>query len=548
MKIILRFIVPLLLLAGASCTPNNEPKTSKNVIFMLVDGCSNGALTLSRWYKQYTQQTDEGLSFDPYMCGQMRACHINAPTAGSAGAMTTLMCGELVESPNIGLYPAPRTGNGPDADMYPADESLALRPLCSVLEAARNELGKRTGIVVTTYFCHATPAATAAHAVSRSEYSTITSQMASNLDLCFGGGIDHMTPKAREILEKRGVDYIEGDFDAFRSWDGERLWANLAPGGMGYEIDRSEAQPSLAEMTDKAIRTLSKSKKGFFLMVEGSAVDFAAHGKDPVGVVSEMLSFEQAVEVALDFARKDGNTTVVVTADHGTAGVVLGDAKYGKYSSWNIATALGKLPDIKASAAALAAALADAKPSEMAGIVKERAGIELTAEEERNLIEVSGKTESDYMQVGNTKNVQSEIGKIYSSRTHVGYSSGNHSGEDVFYAVFPKDNGRPEGFITNVQMNRFVQKALGLKTSLRELTDMYFAPAEEVLSSFETGVDKWGDPQIRFTLPDGTPVAVSAGSSLVTKGGESVELNVPAVCVSKSGKFYIPRNILKQLQ
>jgi len=95
---------------------------------------------------------------------------------------------------------------------------------------------------------------------------------------------------------------------------------------MSYDIDRDPAvEPSLAEMTQKAIEILSANPKGFFLMVEGSKVDWAAHANDPVGLVSDILAFDDAVKVALDFAKQDGKTLVIAVTDHGNSGLSIPD-------------------------------------------------------------------------------------------------------------------------------------------------------------------------------------------------------------------------------
>ncbi len=91
----------------------------------------------------------------------------------------------------------------------------------------------------------------------------------------------------------------------------------------GSELKPDE--PTLSEMTRTAISHLSKEKKGFFLMVEGSKVDWAAHQHDPVGMISEILSFDRAVGEALAFAKKDGNTIVVAVTDHGNSGLTIGN-------------------------------------------------------------------------------------------------------------------------------------------------------------------------------------------------------------------------------
>ena len=102
---------------------------------------------------------------------------------------------------------------------------------------------------------------------------------------------------------------------------------------MSYELDREKltpTEPSLENMTEKALNLLSKNNKGFFLMVEGSKIDWASHANDPVGVISDVLAFDKAVEKAIEFAKKDGNTVVIVAADHGNGGLTIGNRDTSK--------------------------------------------------------------------------------------------------------------------------------------------------------------------------------------------------------------------------
>ncbi|MDN5294465.1 MAG: hypothetical protein PWP44_1462 [Thermacetogenium sp.] len=94
-----------------------------------------------------------------------------------------------------------------------------------------------------------------------------------------------------------------------------KIWGMFAPKDLSYDFDRDPAkQPGLAEMTSKAMEVLSKDKDGFFLMVEESKIDWAAHANDPVGVISDILAFDNAVKAALDFAKKDKQTVLLLIA------------------------------------------------------------------------------------------------------------------------------------------------------------------------------------------------------------------------------------------
>ena len=103
---------------------------------------------------------------------------------------------------------------------------------------------------------------------------------------------------------------------------------SFAEEDLSFELDRKilkPQEPSLAEMTTTAIDHLAEKEQGFFLMVEGSKVDWAAHKNDPVGMISEVLSFDDAVGEALEFARQNKNTMVVAVTDHGNSGLTLGN-------------------------------------------------------------------------------------------------------------------------------------------------------------------------------------------------------------------------------
>ena len=103
-----------------------------------------------------------------------------------------------------------------------------------------------------------------------------------------------------------------------RADNNQKMWALYGNKEMAYDIDRNpEEQPSLEEMTRKAIDKLSKNPNGFFLMVEGSKVDWAAHGNDPVGMATDFLAFDRACGAALEFAIwANGETAVVIVPDH----------------------------------------------------------------------------------------------------------------------------------------------------------------------------------------------------------------------------------------
>jgi alkaline phosphatase len=194
--------------------------------------------------------------------------------------------------------------------------------LKSIVEFAE-EAGMHTGVVATSTITHATPAAFVAHNPDRGKYEEIASDfVGSGLELFIGGGRAHFVDRedGRNLLQElESEGYFIGDDLADIGPDADLPIAILTdtlampPAMLGRD-------DLLQEITGKSIELLSESSDGFFLMVEASQIDWAAHDNNTEYLVSEMLDFDETIGVALDFAIQDGNTLVIVTADHETGG------------------------------------------------------------------------------------------------------------------------------------------------------------------------------------------------------------------------------------
>ncbi|MEH0020604.1 MAG: alkaline phosphatase [Desulfobacter sp.] len=226
----------------------------------------------------------------------------------------------------------------------------------TLTEAARDK-GMKTGLVTTTRLTHATPAAFAAHNISRSNENDIAEDLVkSGVDFMAGGGIRHFIPQSlnikngdaigKTIKSKRKDDkdlvkaFEEKGYTTFIGMAGakgfnttdfskqDKVFAAFTYTHTPYEIERRnkyQDMPSLAAMTRAGIDALSKGDKGFFLMVEGGRIDHAAHANDPTGVIYDTLAFDNAIQVAFDFYQKHKNDTlIVVVGDHETGGMGLG--------------------------------------------------------------------------------------------------------------------------------------------------------------------------------------------------------------------------------
>ncbi|MDE5639222.1 MAG: alkaline phosphatase, partial [Odoribacter sp.] len=242
----------------------------------------------------------------------------------SAAAGTALATGTKTKNGTIGM------------------DSLHQAPLYSVAVKAK-EAGKKVGITTSVSVDHATPAAFYAHQPNRSMYYEIGTDLPkTGFDFYAGAGFlqpkskkDTAAPELYGLIEGAGYKIIRGN-EAF-----EKEYADVTKavfiqkegaekGCLPYAIDRKEGDLTLAQITENAIRFLTKEENdGFFLMVEGGKIDWACHGNDAATVFTEVIDMAEAVEKALDFYKQHPDETlIVITADHETGGIALGTGKY----------------------------------------------------------------------------------------------------------------------------------------------------------------------------------------------------------------------------
>ena len=545
---LLKGIVPALLTVAMSvgftgCAKKDTVKPTKNLIVMITDGTSTGLLSTTRWYKQYLnpQENLSSLAIDPYIKGLVRVNNSDAPIAESSGSMSDYMTGVLQQGRNISVYPQ----SNPPFNLVPIDVSREFQPQTTLAEAARLQQGKSVGVVATCVFYHATPAATSAHSVERSSTHDIARQMASQgLDVVFAGGTNAVDDEVKEILSDEGITYIDKDVNAFRNHKEGKVWALFNRDNMQYEIDRDDTEPSLTEMTKKAIELLSKNPKGFFLMIEGSKVDMAAHAKDPVGTITEFIEFNNAVDAVMEFAKKDGNTTVVIMPDHGTGGITMGDAHYANYSKQPLDSMFYQFSKYKASGVRMNELLQACAPEDMAKVFKEYTDIDLNPRELAALQSHRGMEVKDYMNASHEASLSAEINRIVTSHTHIAFISGNHTGEDVFYAVYNPNNQTPQGIIRNVELNRYMRKALGLKKELETQTDEIFVPHYDLFYGYDYSVVREGksDPTLKVTS-GGHTLEIPANRSYYFLDGKKQDSPSVLCWIKENDNFYIPASM-----
>lgn len=541
----------LMLFVVVSLCAQQQYKTSvkpvKNVIFMIVDGTSTSVLSVARWYQMYNNPGMENLYIDPYLCGMVKNYSSNAPVPDSAPAMSAYTTGVPTRTGYVSLYPQAE----PQEDIYPIDEARAFEPLATVMEAAKIEKKKAIGVVVTVDFCHATPAACISHHYKRNAYNLLAPQFAySDMDVVFGGGSKSVSKEMKSYFEKNNTRYLENDVDAFRSYDGsQKLWALFSEGYLPYDLDRNEKDiPSLAEMTEKALQRLSKNENGFFLMVEGSQVDAAAHATDPIGVITEFLAFDKAVGVAIDFAKRNGETAVVIMPDHGNSALNLAGSKLPGYTSKGLSHSFANVSKYKKTAKGLENILLKTKAEDIKKVFKQYTDIDITDEELNTLLSSKNYETPDYTQVGTTVNMISTIAKIMTSHTNFEFISGTHTGEDLFLAAYHPNGDKPYGLNTGIEINHYLCDLIGLEEPLSKLTEDIYVKHTEVFADMEYRIDDSEKSCPKLSVRKGRNVLlIPAFRSVAYLNGKPIHMGSNAIYIDKNKTFYVPKELKNKL-
>jgi alkaline phosphatase len=279
----------------------------KNIIFLIGDGMGLTQITAG----MYMNKNQLELERMPIV-GIHKSYSADDLITDSAAGATAFSIGH-------------KTKNG-----YLGVDSLG-RTHTTILEECSNK-GFATGLVATSTIVHATPAAFLSHQSGREDYEAIAMDyyINGNCDILIGGGKKYFDRRVKDsinLIEKlmqKGYtvnDYFQDDFQTLQIPNVNKYIFYTADGD---PLPASQGRNYLAKAGKDAIQFLNqKNKKGFFLMIEGSQIDWGGHANTSEYIVSEVLDFNKVIKEALDFAIKDKNTLVVVTADHETGGYTI---------------------------------------------------------------------------------------------------------------------------------------------------------------------------------------------------------------------------------
>ena len=292
---------------AVSKTTTNKVSTStkkvKNIILLIGDGMGLSQVSASQFYNKKTS------NFERFpVIGLTKTSSTSDLITDSAAAATAFASGIKTYNGALGVN----------------TDTLAVKTIVEEI----SKIGISTGIISTSSIVHATPAAFYTHTKNRSMYEDIATQLvSSDIDFFAGGGITYFNDRKdkRNLileLEKKGFSINTESLPkntkpVFNKKQGYLLASN----GMPKMLDgRGEF---LTNATKLAIESLSSNEEGFFLMIEGAQIDWGGHDNDADYLISELIDFDNTIGVALDFAKLNGETLVIVTADHETGGFTL---------------------------------------------------------------------------------------------------------------------------------------------------------------------------------------------------------------------------------
>ncbi|KAI8647491.1 alkaline-phosphatase-like protein [Parasitella parasitica] len=404
---------------------------------MISDGLGPASVSFARTYYQYTQNQpyDYEMPLDKIHVGQSRTRSSSTLVTDSAAGATAFSCNMKTYNGAVGVGPK-------------------LNPCGTVLESAKHGQGMLTGLVATSRITHATPASFSAHVQDRDNENAIAIQqigdnpLGRSVDLMFGGGYCHFLPiskdggcrsDSRNLLEEASSSYN---------------WTTVIH-------NSKEAQPSLTEMSKKALDILYEAtenkEKGFFLMIEGSRIDMAAHSNDAATHVHEILEYQNTVELVKKYVDEHPDTVMISTSDHETGGLSLARQVTKEYPEYLW------YPDV----------LTKVKSStiNLEKLIKQQSSLTrkfIVDTVLKDNLGITDATEKEIKQLLRKSNLDKYLADMVSIRAQLGWATHGHSGVDVNLYAYGSGAEYLIGSHENTQVGEFISKVLDL--NLTEIT------------------------------------------------------------------------------
>lgn len=428
---------------------NDKKTNARNIIFLVSDGMSSGTLSIADQYlyrntgkrSNWMQLYQENLLSRSLM--ETRSA--SSMVTDSAAASSAWGGGAKVPNGSLNIN-ADGTSNTP------------------ILQKFKRR-GKKVGCVTTVPITHATPAGFCVATKYREDQSKVAELfLPLRFDVMMGGGEKYFSPLKRndkkdlfQAYQSENWQIVRNRKEMLEIEDKMPVLGVFANDALPYSLDHLndksllEDVPTLAEMTQTAIRLMNTNEKGFVLQVEAGKVDWAAHGNDIGGLIKDQIAFDDAIKVAVDFAKNDKNTLVIITTDHGNSnpGIIYGDhadknfdsiANYKHSNEW-ILNGI----DIDTPIHQLIERVEYANP----GLVLDNLEASLLQSYYNGLTTEHG--------VYNARNLPFKLlAEIQKAHNSIGWISMDHSSDHVELAAYGPGSQFLPGFVINTDLHEFM--------------------------------------------------------------------------------------------
>lgn len=427
-------------------------KKAKNIIMLVSDGMSSGTLTMadvflsrkngigSNWLNLYKENQVSRALMD--MASASSIITDSAAASSSWGGGKRVKNGSL----NIGE-------NG--------EEHLP------ILQKFK-KVGKKVGCVTTVPITHATPAGFCVFTKSRNSQSEIAEKyLEIEFDVMMGGGDENFNPNERkdkkdlyQLFANKGYDVVKNKSDMRKvSSSDKKILGVFHKDALPYSIDREYDEnlkntiPTLAEMTHIAIQKMKNHQNGFVLQVEAGKVDWAAHANDAAGLIYDQIAFDQAIKVAMDFAKENKDTLVIITSDHGNANPGL---IYGKKANDNF----DNLQNFKSTNEKILMGFSEKNTvKEIIDTIKQFNNFEITTEDAQSMLNYYKGLEKEDGLYNYRKLPTQKFADIQKKHTSIGWIGNDHSADYTELAMFGPGSENLKSFIKNTDLHYFMLNA-----------------------------------------------------------------------------------------
>lgn len=436
----------------AATKPRHQPNKAKNILFLVSDGMSQGTLSMANMLmqRQFGKQSHWMALYEKQVLQRslMETASSNSLVTDSAAGSSAWGGGARVPNGSLNI-----DANGKH-----------WQPILQKFK----EAGKKVGCVTTVPITHATPAGFCVNNKSRNGQPEIAlDYLKLRFDVMMGGGSEFFTKRkdGRDLFKEFSDAnfYLINNKNQFDNINADKpIMGVFSDSAMAYSIDYANqtslnsTQPTLAEMTQKAISLLQNHPQGFVLQIEGGKVDWAAHANDSPALLYDQIAFDEAIGVAMAFAQSRNDTLVIITSDHGNGnpGLMYGKKANEQFDGFQLIKAsndfvLKNIP-LRSSA------------SQIRDFVFQYQNWAPNQEQAQTLFECYNELSVD--DIANYRKLPFEAFAQY-QKTHlgIGWISMEHTADLVELATFGPCHSPLKGFVRNFELHNWMLKAAGLE-------------------------------------------------------------------------------------